>query len=340
MFQGLFPPIQVQTMHLSSARRIVLLNYHEETGTIDWRHYLISVRPVGVSRRVRKVVEGSSASARSSKLARSLPDLGKAGDIADYLLGNANGTDGDGFETDASSASEAESDVEDGPGGSSKVTLPSRYVGRGNASGQQRAVRLRELGPRMELRCVKIEEGIPGAAKAGGSGGGNEVLWHDYVQKSGKEGQRLRKEALEREKQRKQRREEQEENVRRKKEASGKGKAKAAGLGEDGKEDEEEAGLQQDGQDDEEEDEFAYEDAHGAGVAPDGDLFDDDDDDDDVDDAFDDEASMDEGDVGDEDDEEDDSDLTPFEIDEDEDDDEEASEEEEQAPPRKKSNRR
>jgi ribosome biogenesis protein SSF1/2 len=156
-------------MPLSQARRIVLLSYDSATGTIDWRHYLITVRPVGVTRRVRRVIEGAHSGARGR-----VPNLADAADISAYVLGRTSG--GDGFETDASSASEAESDVEGVP--SNQVELPASYVGRGNVGGEKRAVRLRELGPRMELRCIKIQEGIPGAGKKGEAPG--EVLWHDY----------------------------------------------------------------------------------------------------------------------------------------------------------------
>ncbi|KAI3479923.1 hypothetical protein L1887_57910 [Cichorium endivia] len=111
-FQNLFPPIQVQSMKLSQARRIVLLNYNAATGTIDWRHYLISVRPVGVSKSVRRVVEGSRSASRTGTKRGRLPDLSSTQDISDYVLGRTNGSgsvNGE-FETDAS---EAESEAED-----------------------------------------------------------------------------------------------------------------------------------------------------------------------------------------------------------------------------------
>ncbi|KDN51955.1 Brix-domain-containing protein [Tilletiaria anomala UBC 951] len=212
LFQNLFPPIHVQTMHLSSARRIVLLHYNPATKTIDWRHYIIQVRPVGVSKRLRRVVEVNSATPASAVAAaaaaagislagtsnkrKGLPDLGNVNDISDYVLGRRsrigggdesrdedNGDDAhSGFETDASTDAD-DSDVEDGEGGSARrntVDLFQDYMGRGNAGkasqrareagSNQRAVKLRELGPRMELRLIKIEEGF----------GGGEVLYHDY----------------------------------------------------------------------------------------------------------------------------------------------------------------
>ena len=326
VFQGLFPPIHVQTMHLSQARRIVLLHYNEATQVIDWRHYLISVRPVGVSRRVRRVIEGSSNSKGATTAASSskkVPNLSSAKDISEYLLGSRIGGEDGGFETDASSASEADSDVEEGGQASNHVQLPDAYIGRGNVRDSQRAVRLMELGPRMELRCVKIEEGIPGAGKdaKGTSSGGHDVLWHDYVTKSSNEAMKQRKAAVEKEKERKRRREEQEENVRRKKEEKRAKKTSKRGKQDDSMDPEEAAGEEKeaevqaaidniDGDASEVDDEFAYEDMHGDGPSAEKEaLFEEDDE------AIDEEDSVgDESEEEEDDDDGDDSDLSPIEV--------------------------
>ena len=318
VFQGLFPPIHVQSMHLSEARRIVLLNYNAQTQTIDYRHFLISVRPVGVSRRVRRVIEGSSSLNKGG--AKKIPNLASAGDISEYLLGqkinnNGQGDENAGFETDASSASEVDSDVDEDGTPRNHVQLPEGYVGRGNVRDTQRAVRLRELGPRMELRCVKIEEGIPGAGKdAKGSSGGNEVLWHAYVEKSNAESIKQRKDIAKKDQEREARRAKQEANVARKKaeKEALKGQNKkqvATETANDEKDDNLDANDEDFDQEVADEDEFAYEDMHGEGA--DGDLFEDDDA------ELDDDASA--GEISDEE-EEDDSDLSPIEIDNDDDD--------------------
>ncbi|UZJ57464.1 hypothetical protein CBS101457_006784 [Exobasidium rhododendri] len=324
VFQGLFPPIHVQTMALSQARRIVLLHYNEATQTIEWRHYLISVRPVGVSKRVRRVIEGSSNNrnaALTSSTSKKIPNLSSARDISEYLLGSQGGGAQDaGFETDASSASEADSDVEEGGKASNHVQLPDSYIGRGNVRDSQRAVRLVELGPRMELRCVKIEEGIPGAGKEGkgNSSGGNDVLWHDYVQKSSTESNKQRKALVDKDKERKKRREIQEENVRRKKEENEALKTSKRGKQrkeeDDGKEDDDEA---QEVDSDDEDDEFAYEDMHGEKGEDAGKevLFEEDDERVDDDDSVGEESEEEIEDEEDDDDHDhDESDLSPIEV--------------------------
>lgn len=222
-------------MPLSSARRVVLLSYNPVTHTIDFRHFLISVRPVGVSKPIRKLIAGSSNNkigAGSGLLSSSGPsavpfarkraaagsaesgtedddddvdggrgwqiksvgggagvagkgkgivDLSRASDISDYILRH----EGMGFVTSDSEMSDM-SDVGEGSvnGGSDsemdekrgKVRLASDYVGRGNRGkavrGDKRAVRLVELGPRMELGLFKVEEGV----------GEGEVLFHEMGQ--------------------------------------------------------------------------------------------------------------------------------------------------------------
>ncbi|GAA6003887.1 Brix domain-containing protein [Rhodotorula paludigena] len=299
VFQNLFPPIHVQTMALSSARRVVLLSYNATTHTIDFRHYVIQVRQVGVSRSVRKIIAGSTnnkaapsasslaflsstnrkrplegngatseseasepedgassravvprpvqgasrlARAKSASKAKGILDLSRADDISDYILrqeqmgfvtsdsevsdlSDAGG--GGGGTGSGSGASDSEADEKRG-----KVRLAGDYVGRGNRGksvrGEKRAVRLVELGPRMELGLVKIEEGV----------GEGEVLFHEMVHKTNREAAELARVHAQRRKLAAERRAQQEANVAAKKAASGKGKAAASA--EDGDEELEE----------------------------------------------------------------------------------------------------
>ncbi|EJD05737.1 Brix-domain-containing protein [Fomitiporia mediterranea MF3/22] len=212
-FQSLFPPLSPQTLTLSSARRVVLVQYDPDHDTVDVRHYLITVKPYGVSRRVRKVLEGKPAKSKSTKSAL---DLSREQDVADFLLRRRGdpgppGSEGgaDGYESAVSSASSAAGDDD-----ADAVSLADDYVGRNNKRGTRRAVRLDEIGPRMELQLVKITEGIPGKEGA--------VMYHKFVKKSKAETAAQKKSHAEKERLRKQRREEQERNVARKKAAEGK----------------------------------------------------------------------------------------------------------------------
>lgn len=269
-FQSLFPPLSPGTISLSAARRVVLISYNPENGTVDFRHYLISVKPYGVSKRVRKVLEGVTPSSLSSSKKRSASsgvlDLGNERDVADFLLRKRGEPDpGGGYESAASDVSSAAGDDGDA------VSLASDYVGRNNRKGQKKAVKLDEIGPRMELRLIKITEGLPG--KEG------SVIYHDIgsylttlwwllmcmltpgkpsVEKTRKEVSALKAAAVERERLKKQRREEQELNVEKKKAlaAQKKGKGKHADESEedeDAASDDGEEAAEDDDWDDEEE---------------------------------------------------------------------------------------
>jgi len=235
-FQSLFPPLSPHSLSLSSARRVVLVAYNPARGTLDFRHYLITVKPYGVSKRVRRVLEPSSST-------KAVLDLGNEKDVADFLLRRRGepGPDGEGYESAASSASSVAGDDADA------VSLAEDYVGRNNKRGSKRAVRLDEIGPRMELRLIKISEGLPG--KEGG------VIYHEFVKKTKAEAAALKAAHAEKEKLRKQRREEQERNVQKKKQEQGKDKdAENASDEEDGEDVSDEEGEWDEGAwDDEEE---------------------------------------------------------------------------------------
>ncbi|KAF9228674.1 Brix-domain-containing protein [Gyrodon lividus] len=236
-FQSMFPPLSPNTMSLSGARRIVLIAYNAEHGTIDFRHYVITVKPYGISKRVRRVLEGAKKSTSTST--SGVLDLGNEKDVADFLLRKRGepGPDSEaGYESAASSASSVAGDDADA------VSLADDYVGRNNKKGQKKAVKLDEIGPRMELKLIKITEGVPGKDGA--------VMYHEFVKKSKAEAAVLKASHAAKEKLRKQRREEQEENVQRKKEA----KQKLSEEHPDGLADDSDGG----GEGDEDEDEDAW----------------------------------------------------------------------------------
>lgn len=54
-------------------RRCVLLSYNPDTKLVDFRHYSIKVIPVGVSKGVKKFIQGK------------VPNLSKCNDISDFL---------------------------------------------------------------------------------------------------------------------------------------------------------------------------------------------------------------------------------------------------------------
>jgi len=196
-FQSLFPALSPNTLNLSSARRVVLLSYDAETETISFRHYLITIKPYGVSKRIRKVVDGLSKTSANNVL-----DLGKENDIADFFLRQRgeHGPDDEGYESATSATSSVAGDDPD-----AAVDLPDDYVGRNNRKGERRAVKLDEIGPRFDFSLLKMTEGLPGRE--------GEVIYHKFVKKTKGETARQKADHAAKAKLKKQRREEQERNV-------------------------------------------------------------------------------------------------------------------------------
>merc|ERR1719334_1699396 len=189
MFQNMFPSINPTKVNVNSIRRCVLLNYDKETKTIDFRHYTIKVVPMGLNRGVKKIVTSR------------VPNLGRCQDMADFLAkGGAGLSESEGEEDEAS-----------------RVTLPQGIAARGAVQGQQSSVRLVELGPRMKLSLIKIEEGLLDG----------EVLHHEFVEKTDEEKKLIKEKRLKRKKEKEQRRRDQEKNVKKKEEEKERNKGKS-----------------------------------------------------------------------------------------------------------------
>ncbi|XP_068778810.1 P2Y purinoceptor 11 [Struthio camelus] len=159
MFQNMFPSINVHKVNLNSIKRCLLISYDAETQLLDLRHYSVKVVPVGVSKGLKKLLQ------------EKFPNMSRLEDISELLIKDIN-----------LSESEAEQD-----GTHNILELPQAYAGRGNMKAQQSAVRLTEIGPRMTLQLVKVEEGLAQ---------GN-VLYHSFIHKTEAEVQEIlaRKEA-------------------------------------------------------------------------------------------------------------------------------------------------
>jgi ribosome biogenesis protein SSF1/2 len=103
-------------------------------------------------------------------------------------------------------ASESE-DESTGNNDENEIIVSQQLRSRGNLKANQSAIRLTEIGPRMTLELVKIEDGLCDG----------EVLYHTYVSKTSEEIAELRQRTIEKKRLKEQRKREQEENVQRKK---------------------------------------------------------------------------------------------------------------------------
>jgi ribosome biogenesis protein SSF1/2 len=197
-FQNMFPAINVANVKLKDCRRVVLFHLIEEEspdeksedGTpvvkqrVEIRQYAIKATPVGVDKKVRRLIQSK------------IPNLNKVQDIADYIAGNANAT----TSVDAASDSEPED------GSNTVVQLAQNYVGRGNKSQGKSALKLVELGPRLCLELIKVEQGLSS---------GN-VMFHAHIKKTPEEAKAIVEKAEVKTRLKTQRRQEQERNVERK----------------------------------------------------------------------------------------------------------------------------
>lgn len=120
MWRHLFPSMDVNSVNLNDIRRTVLLNYNHETNEIDFRHYAVKVKPVGLSRPVRKLLTS-----------RKFPDFGKFKDIHEALGQSENNGN-------VTTESEGEADDRDE---SRQVVISHEMKSRGNLVDEKSAVR-------------------------------------------------------------------------------------------------------------------------------------------------------------------------------------------------------
>lgn len=251
VFQSIFPSISPQATPLSSIGRILLLNREPRPGSAgtyiySLRHYAITTRSTGVNKRVRRIDPSQNQHKKKSR--PTLPNLGKLEDAADYLLDPSAAGYTSASETELDTDAEVEvleipatkvlsrkqrdrlaaqrlkqeGQQEDASGNPTpNGTAKPRSHPRGSI--EKRAVKLTELGPRILLRLIKVEEGICEG----------KVMWNSFVSKSKDEENALDQKWETRRKEKEERRRVQRENVERKRETKKNAKANSR-TGENG----------------------------------------------------------------------------------------------------------
>ncbi|CAD7699962.1 unnamed protein product [Ostreobium quekettii] len=175
MFQNMFPPLNLATMKLSSCKRVLLLDYNRERDAIVLRHYSIRLPVSGTRKSIKTLLEHKA------------PDMGHMADISELI---------------SKSGYASESEAEDAAEG--RVTLTDAFSA--SAAKRQRRVKLHEIGPRLELEMVKIEEGVCEG----------RVLFHKHVHKTFEEVAELQRKHEEKKALTAMRKKQQEANVLRK----------------------------------------------------------------------------------------------------------------------------
>jgi ribosome biogenesis protein SSF1/2 len=253
IFQNMFPQISPQRTPLSSIHRIMLLNRdisHTEGGTfvLHLRHYAITTKRTGLPRRIRRL--DPKEQRQREKKGSAIPNLNRLEDVSEYLLDPA----ADGFTSASETELDTDAEVEVLEAQTRRV-LSKKEVQKLRSSGEQsnnrnnagnnvekRAVKLVELGPRMKLRLVKVEEGVCEG----------KIMWNEFIQKSKVEEKELDQKWDKRRREKEERKREQRANVERKKQlkANTRANTNSRGAG-DGDKDEDEDDEMEDGWDSE-----------------------------------------------------------------------------------------
>ncbi len=184
----------------SRPQRVLLLNREQEeendgTFVLNFRHYAITTKTVGISKPLRRLDAAEKLLKTRKGGKGGLPNLGRLQDISEFMIGGENG---EGYMTDGTSGSEADTDaeVEILESAPRKVMTSKARAAAAAARGEgdeqegkddnveRRAVKLVELGPRMRLRLTKVEEGLCAG----------KIMWHQYLHKTKEEKDSAREE--------------------------------------------------------------------------------------------------------------------------------------------------
>jgi len=117
MFQEMFPPIDVKNVKITALKRCVLLNYDEQSNTLEFRHFVIRIKPIGISKSIKKLVCG-----------KRLPNLGSLASVEELFEKNI-------------ALSESEGEGLDEVEEERHVTLPQSVPTRGNLLNERSAIR-------------------------------------------------------------------------------------------------------------------------------------------------------------------------------------------------------
>lgn len=217
MFQNIFPPLNPSRIHINSIKRVFMINKDKETGEISMRHYFIDVREVELSKNLKKLYKAKN------NLNKAIPNLHKKEDISSLILDHDIGAYTSESEVEDDSivkvmdtetvkakpkkkkeeAEAVDEDVDMEEPAAEEQEQEQAPVG----APRKKAIRLTEIGPRLTLKLVKMEEGICSG----------KVLHHEYVEKTDDEIKALEKKHREKMRIKEERRKEQEENIAKKK---------------------------------------------------------------------------------------------------------------------------
>ena len=201
LFQNAFPPLNPSKTQLNTIKRVFMVNKDPATGEISLRHYYIDIHEVDISKNLKHLYNAKN------NLHKSVPNLNRKEDISSLVFDHDVGayTSESEVEDEAVVSMVDKKDVKVGSEQQQQQQKPEEEEAEEQPT-RKKAVKLTELGPRINMKLVKIEEGVCSG----------KVLHHEFVQKTDAEIKALIKRHEQKKKLKEQRRKEQEENVSRK----------------------------------------------------------------------------------------------------------------------------
>ena len=179
MFQSFFPPLNLTEIQMKKCKRVVLVNLNvskDNEPELLFRHYDIDIEKHSQKKTIANLINATNIN----------KNLAKFDNIADYVLQQSGFT--------------SQSENDDPHLGECEI------ISDKNANEEKIKVKLREIGPRLNLQLFKIEEGFLK---------GN-VVFHSLIKKSKKEIHEIIQKLNEKKKAKKERVQIQEQNVKEK----------------------------------------------------------------------------------------------------------------------------
>lgn len=180
MFNNLFPSLNLSAVKTTNMKRMVLINFDASKDLVELRHYYIKQNLTDMNNKLKKMINN-----------KKLPNLSDCKDLSQYFAGDV------GYVS--------ESDIDHLP--NSKINL-EEDTRDGKTQKKRVNLRLFEIGPRLTLKLVKIEEAFLAGA----------VFYHRYTKKTHREKKEQKSLIQEKQKLREERKKQQEDNVKRKEE--------------------------------------------------------------------------------------------------------------------------
>jgi ribosome biogenesis protein SSF1/2 len=222
LFRSLFPQISPMATPLTSVKRVLLLNREvnqdkdSKDFTLTFRHYSINTKRAGLPRPIKRINAAEKVH-KNERKGKGIPNLGHLEDVSEYFLDAQNGNFTSASESEPDTDAEVEilaprekrihykeklEKIRAAQNGSTDTPL---LPGTGEV--EKRGIILSELGPRMKLRLIKVEEGLCEG----------KILWHNFIAKTKEEERATEKMWEKRKKEKDERKRVQKENIERKK---------------------------------------------------------------------------------------------------------------------------